>query len=846
MDPEQTYLRVHARLSGMLSQLLTPGIRMALEFMYFTFAVAIFVLLFVMHANFVQQPGCASELSGVKFGEAQLVQIKIATAGLWTQTSSGWNSLELQSGVLRDNTGSTDIAADGFTVLSTKFWSNWFGSGSRRSKLIFKSWKNDKELLVPAVEKTSDITITKTIEHETNSKMFMSCWIIIKPCVTQTFMKMRSSRPSLLYLKIHFLWTNFELQKRAGWYAFLDFLECLRLLRFEDLKSLPVQYLEKKSRAIEPAYLYTTEKGYFLLPEVAKSHHNIQTVNITISAQSSCFGNRWQQLLINVFVGYDTILMNTLLSSPGHGYLYNYQTKEFYDLSYGQEASNGPTRFGVFKFSRTSSLIMSLFVFFTITMSVSFTLRETQSRMLRFTVQLQHHARNHLPTFQLIFVHVIESLVFVPIMIGILFFLFEFYDDQLLAILVLTLVWLCELFTMISVRTTISMQFFPRFFLLYFLVFHIYFFSYPYGFSYVAFSAMAAFMQHLILYFWNRFEVPALQRFMRTRTQLQHQTGVQITSSAIYTSTFHIARVSIPNRNPFGTEPTIATAETPASNVANSTESKIRTSDIHVFLLAVNVALQLDPKGQSIVHQEPCDASDAVVLFLSLLFKRLGSSMSSFLSSFPSQIENVTCMSNVYNQMVANESAEIKETGESSQDDPSMHQFSITPYISPKLTPTTTPKGSSTNGTPIGFSTIRSSPIFLSGATSPTTSQYGEHGSMSPLYASSQQSSTASSPPHRQSLPGRNSRTDGKELFRQARIRLSYEQFAAFLANVKEFNAHRQSSKDTLAKADKIFGTENKDLYFTFQSLLESTFFSSTIFEHSNLITGTATEDIAA
>lgn len=30
-------------------------------------------------------------------------------------------------------------------------------------------------------------------------------------------------------------------------------------------------------------------------------------------------------------------------------------------------------------------LIMSLFVFFTTTMSVSFTLRETQSRMLKFT-----------------------------------------------------------------------------------------------------------------------------------------------------------------------------------------------------------------------------------------------------------------------------------------------------------------------------------------------------------------------------------------------------------------------------------------------------------------------------
>ncbi|RWW79343.1 hypothetical protein BHE74_00012378 [Ensete ventricosum] len=210
-----------------------------------------------------------------------------------------------------------------------------------------------------------------------------------------------------------------------------------------------VQWLERRSKAFEPTYLYTTEKGYFLLSEGAKSRHDIRTINATISAQSTCFGNRWQQLLINSFVGYDTILMNSLLSSPGHGYLYNFQTKEFYDLNYGQETSDGPTRFGDYFVTKCGVLIMSLFVFFTTTMSVSFTLRETQSRMLRFTVQLQHHARNHLPTFQLIFVHVIESLVFVPIMIGILFFLFEFYDDQLLAFLVLTLVWLCELFTMI-------------------------------------------------------------------------------------------------------------------------------------------------------------------------------------------------------------------------------------------------------------------------------------------------------------------------------------------------------------------------------------------------------------
>ncbi|CAN0920740.1 Membralin-like protein At1g60995 [Linum grandiflorum] len=331
----------------------------------------------------------------------------------------------------------------------------------------------------------------------------------------------------------------------------LDVPKWLRILHLDRANSYAVQWLEKKSNAFEPTYLYTMEKGYFLLPEEARLQHNIRTVNVTISAWHPCFGNRWQQLLINRVVGYDTILMNSILSSPGHGYLYNFQTNEFYNLSYAQLPPEGPAKFGDYLVTKCGVLMMSLFVFFTTTMSVSFTLRETQTRMLKFTVQLQHHARHHLPTFQLIFVHVIESLVFVPIMIGILFFLFEFYDDQLLAFMVLILVWLCELFTLISVRTPISMKFFPRFFLLYFLVFHIYFFSYTYGFSYLALSTTAAFMQHLILYFWNRFEVPALQRFMQNRrTQLQQHPDFHITSSTIFASTLHITRFN--TRNPQG------------------------------------------------------------------------------------------------------------------------------------------------------------------------------------------------------------------------------------------------------------------------------------------------------
>lgn len=71
------------------------------------------------------------------------------------------------------------------------------------------------------------------------------------------------------------------------------------------------------------------------------------------------------------------------------------------------------------------------------------------------------------------------------------------------------------------------------------------------GFSYLALSTTAAFMQHLILYFWNRFEVPALQRFMQNRrSQLQQHPDFHITSSTILASTLHITRLNTRNQPP--------------------------------------------------------------------------------------------------------------------------------------------------------------------------------------------------------------------------------------------------------------------------------------------------------
>ncbi|KAL5716163.1 hypothetical protein ACHQM5_017891 [Ranunculus cassubicifolius] len=147
------------------------------------------------------------------------------------------------------------------------------------------------------------------------------------------------------------------------------------------------------------------------------------------------------------------------------------------------------------------------------------------------------------------------------------------------------------------------------------------------------------------------------------------------------------------------------------------------------------------------------------------------------------------------------------------------HKFSMTPYISPRLTPSETPSVVSKSSSPRGYSTA-GSPNMTSGTTSPTKSLYEGRIAYSPWYSSSQQSSTATSPRRGRSLSGSTPRIDGKEFFRQARSRLSYEQFSAFLATIKEFNAQKQSREDTLRKAEEIFGTENRDLYLSFQGLL--------------------------
>ncbi|XP_057829912.2 uncharacterized protein At4g15545 isoform X4 [Cryptomeria japonica] len=141
----------------------------------------------------------------------------------------------------------------------------------------------------------------------------------------------------------------------------------------------------------------------------------------------------------------------------------------------------------------------------------------------------------------------------------------------------------------------------------------------------------------------------------------------------------------------------------------------------------------------------------------------------------------------------------------------------ISPTHSPRQHSTRSPKGPSPTHSPNSYSA--SAPA-RHHSISPSRRQFeGRVSTYSSLPASSH-ATAPNSPPHSGSHSGRLQRMDGKEFFRQARSRLSFEQFSAFLANIKELNSQHQTREETLRKADEIFGSDNKDLYVIFDGLL--------------------------
>ncbi|KAJ0715976.1 hypothetical protein HanPI659440_Chr13g0507541 [Helianthus annuus] len=173
-----------------------------------------------------------------------------------------------------------------------------------------------------------------------------------------------------------------------------------------------------------------------------------------------------------------------------------------------------------------------------------------------------------------------------------------------------------------------------------------------------------------------------------------------------------------------------------------------------------------------------------------------------------------------YDESASSIRSQSSDIGNSYNDEPA--KDASRPRISPSLllasetnTPRLTPPGSPPTLSASASPTRTPKPVSPRRHSIAVSSARGGVDGRSSVF-----SSTSSSPYG--SMSGR-TRVDGKEFFRQVRSRLSYEQFASFLANVKELNSQKQS-KETLRKADDIFGPDNKDLYTIFEGLITRNF----------------------
>lgn len=276
------------------------------------------------------------------------------------------------------------------------------------------------------------------------------------------------------------------------------------------------------------SYLLSADRGLLAMSPAMRDALGVRLASLDVPADDPCLGGPVARALLRDVAGYDTAAINGLLQAAaslggtngaaggglvaGGGYVQAEHSGETHALSHARDVPTlGAAGLPTYVTFKLGTLCSAVFLLWSTSSLVSFILGQTQQRMLRFTVDLQHHVRARLPLLPLVASHLLESLAFVPLMLGVLFFLFEFFGDQLLAFLVTLLVWAAELWSVVGCRTSASLAVFPAVFGTAMTAFHVYFLSHPFGYKYLALQGASLVLAATSFALWNRFELPALQ-----------------------------------------------------------------------------------------------------------------------------------------------------------------------------------------------------------------------------------------------------------------------------------------------------------------------------------------------
>lgn len=362
---------------------------------------------------------------------------------------------------------------------------------------------------------------------------------------------MARSTPRVLFFSRHVRRVSTLLEVFAAMYAIVLFFilfalhvrfvrreGCAPLLHREDLsqpsgrsvgKVAPVIEMEIHERGGAVAgFRFSQERGLLLLSDESLAALNVTVAQVFLSSCDRCLGDATSRFILQKMVGYETVAINAFarmraLKRP-YGYVLSMQSRRVLNLMHADPGLATRQKHIIARFSlrvmwKCGAIMTAAFIMCTTGALVAFTLKEVQLRMIKLTLDLQVIMRSQVGYGRVILRYALDALVFIPIIAGMLFFLFEFFDDQALAFSVLILTWLCEFAASGSTRHWISRQYLPKLFFCYFGAFHVYFFSFPLGFNWLALATSLVFMVHAALSVWNHCELPLLRQEREAEVQ---------------------------------------------------------------------------------------------------------------------------------------------------------------------------------------------------------------------------------------------------------------------------------------------------------------------------------------
>ncbi|XP_033153048.1 membralin [Drosophila mauritiana] len=256
---------------------------------------------------------------------------------------------------------------------------------------------------------------------------------------------------------------------------------------------------------------YSLEYGHLRLSSSTRKRLRIPVLTVQLDPNTDkCFGDSLTRYLLKRLLGYDDLLMASVRTiaeqEENKGYLRNVITGEHY-------------RFVSMWWAAWSSYPAAFCVMLLFTFSVSMLLRYSHHQIFVFIVDLlqmlEYNVSARFPIAPLLTV--------ILALVGMEAIMSEFFNDTTTAFYIILIVWIADQYDAICCHTSITKRHWLRFFYLYHFAFYAYHYRFSGQYRTLALLSSYLFTQHSMVFFFHRFELPAImaqhQVFIITRNQ---------------------------------------------------------------------------------------------------------------------------------------------------------------------------------------------------------------------------------------------------------------------------------------------------------------------------------------